>query len=219
VFAPEASRIQTRLGRATAQGSRNASVLSDALAAAVIADAILRQERSEQGTPLAQYPFSQLGGMLSAVETVFGQLGTQIAYVRADGFDTHDTQKDRIPQLFGDMDASLRAFRSNLEARGLWEGTIILTTTDFGRELNMNSSGGTDHGVGADTYVIGPSVAGRRVLGEDYTAAELTGGARFLDVEINVQNVLREVVGALGYDPDPAFAPFEGQTELGLFLP
>jgi uncharacterized protein (DUF1501 family) len=219
VFEEGASLIQTRLGRLSAQGSRNATVLSDALTSAVKADMALRMERMTAGTPFAKYPNSQLGGMLSAVETVFGQLGTQIAYVRADNFDTHDNQAMRIPMLFTDVEASLRAFRDNLEARGLWKDTIILTTTDFGREIKQNSSGGTDHGVGADTFVIGPSVAGGRVLGEDYTAAEFTGEkTRFLDVQINVQNVLREVVGALGYDPNGPFKPFAGQQALDLFM-
>jgi len=217
VFAEDASLIQTRLGRLSAQGSRNATVLSDSLSAALASDTALRMDREKAGMPFARYPNSQLGGMLKAVETVFGQLGTQVAYVRADGFDTHDNQAMRIPMLFGDVEASLRAFRDNLTARGLWKDTIILTTTDFGRELKMNSSNGSDHGIGADTYVLGPSVAGGRVLGDDYTAAEFRGETRFLSVQINVQNVLRDIVAALGYDPDASFQSFPGKQDLALF--
>jgi uncharacterized protein (DUF1501 family) len=147
---------------------------------------------------------------MQAVETVFTQLGTQVAYVRTGGFDTHTDQRNRIAQLFGDVNGTLTALRSNLIAKGMWEDTIILTTTDFGRELRMNGSMGTDHGVGYDTFILGPSVKGGRIIGEDYGPADFAQDKRFLDMRVNSQNILREVVGALGYEPEGPFEAFAG---------
>jgi uncharacterized protein (DUF1501 family) len=213
VYELDAVSIQTPLSRANAQGTLTANALSESLARALADETAARVML---GSALMPYPDSGLGRTMQAVETVFSQLQTQVAYVRTGGFDTHFTQRDRIAELFADVNGALAALRNNLVAKGLWEDTIVLTTTDFGREFRMNSSRGTDHGVGADTFLIGPSVAGGRIIGEDYSAADFTG-KRFLDMRINVQNVLREVVAALGYEPEASFNAFEGQQALGLF--
>jgi uncharacterized protein (DUF1501 family) len=214
VYAADAVSVQTPLALAGAQGMRAANELSRSLAVAMQDEA---RTREMLGSALVAYPDSGLGRSMQAAETVFTQLKTQVAYVRTGGFDTHTQQRDRIAELFGNVNASLTALRSNLIAKGMWDDTIILTTTDFGRELRMNSSAGTDHGVGADTFLIGPSVAGGRIIGEDYGPADFAAEKRFLDRGINSQNVLREVVEALGYAPESSFAPFDGAQKLGLF--
>jgi uncharacterized protein (DUF1501 family) len=214
VYELESVSVKTPLSLTGAQGSLTAAALSETLAKAVTDEA---QARAALGTAIRPYPATRLGETVSAVETVFSQLGTQIAYVRTAGFDTHLSQADRIVQLFGGVNEVLSVLRSNLIARGLWDDTIVLTTTDFGREIRVNSSQGTDHGRGADVFVLGSSVAGGRIIGEDYTDAEFAEPARFLEMRINVQNILRETVAELGYEPDAAFQPFAGEERLGLF--
>ena len=47
----------------------------------------------------------------------------------------------------------------------MWDSVTVIITSEFGRTLTPNSSGGTDHGWGGNTFIQGGKVAGGRILG------------------------------------------------------
>ncbi|MEO1175499.1 MAG: DUF1501 domain-containing protein, partial [Myxococcota bacterium] len=48
----------------------------------------------------------------------------------------------------------------------VWDRTLIVTLSEFGRTAGENGSRGTDHGTAGTSFVIGGAVAGGRVHGD-----------------------------------------------------
>jgi uncharacterized protein (DUF1501 family) len=70
---------------------------------------------------------------------------------------------------------SLAAFLTDL---GPWADKVtVVTISEFGRRVQENGSGGTDHGAGNVSFVVGPGVRGG-VLGEVDLADLLDGDVR-----------------------------------------
>ncbi len=69
---------------------------------------------------------------------------------------------------------SVVALRSALSEHGLWNRTLILTYSEFGRRPRENQSGGTDHGTAGALFAFGPHVRGG-VHGESPSLRSLDG--------------------------------------------
>jgi uncharacterized protein (DUF1501 family) len=80
------------------------------------------------------------------------------AYLR--GFDTHNGQGGRLPQLHAELAGSMAAFAQSMKAHGLWDDVLVMTYSEFGRRPYENASGGTDHGTAAPHFLIGGRVRG-----------------------------------------------------------
>jgi uncharacterized protein (DUF1501 family) len=90
--------------------------------------------------------------------------GPSVAWLEADGWDTHIQQSARLNRLLPALDQGLLALRDALGPR--WSSTTVLVMTEFGRSAVPNGSGGTDHGTGGVALLAGGAVAGGRVLGD-----------------------------------------------------
>jgi hypothetical protein len=53
-----------------------------------------------------------------------------------------------------------------LKSQGVWDDTVILLGSDFGRSLIANGGGGTDHAWGGHYFMAGGGVAGGQILGQ-----------------------------------------------------
>jgi uncharacterized protein (DUF1501 family) len=95
------------------------------------------------------------------------------------GFDTHRNQRLPHDRLLRELAEGLAAFRNALNASGLWDRTLVLTYSEFGRQAAENASGGTDHGAAAPHFLLGGEVLGG-LYGEPPSLANLEqGGLRF----------------------------------------
>lgn len=104
---------------------------------------------------------SALGSNLKTVAQLIGaDLGTQIFYVSAGGFDTHANQPRNHGNLLKDAADSIAAFTSDLERRGRAKDVLILVFSEFGRRVQENASQGTDHGAAGPMFVVGGAVKG-----------------------------------------------------------
>ncbi|PHR54476.1 MAG: hypothetical protein COA47_15450 [Robiginitomaculum sp.] len=82
-------------------------------------------------------------------------------------WDTHANQGGATGTLagrLGDLDAALLGLREEMGAA--WDQTVVLVATEFGRTVQENGTGGTDHGVGGVSFVLGGAVKGGRILGD-----------------------------------------------------
>jgi uncharacterized protein (DUF1501 family) len=78
-------------------------------------------------------------------------------------FDTHSGQAATFSagvQLAAD---SIAAFQADLEARGIADRVLVHVWSEFGRRAQENGSGGTDHGAGGTSLLIGPRATGQMV--------------------------------------------------------
>lgn len=90
--------------------------------------------------------------------------GPSVAWLDANGWDTHTQQVPRLQRLLGALDSGLLALRAALGAA--WTDTTVLVMTEFGRSARFNGSGGTDHGTAGVAFLAGGAVAGGRVLAD-----------------------------------------------------
>merc|ERR1711959_525824 len=91
--------------------------------------------------------------------------------VRLGGFDSHKFS-DLAPK-FEEIGTALRGFVAELEAQNVFDSTVVLTQSEFGRTLSSNGAG-TDHGWAGNHFVLGGSVNGGHVF-NDYPASLLKG--------------------------------------------
>ena len=98
--------------------------------------------------------------------------GSQVAVLKMGGWDSHANQatpQGAMSNNLRSLDATLAALREGLtapEAGGAWARTVVLVATEFGREVAMNGTQGTDHGSGGAAFVLGGAVKGGRVLAD-----------------------------------------------------
>ena len=95
--------------------------------------------------------------------------GAQAAVLELGGWDTHANQTNPNGALgYGlrQLDTGLAALRDGLAAGGAWGRTVIVVATEFGRQVAMNGTLGTDHGSGGAAFVLGGAVRGGRVIAD-----------------------------------------------------
>ena len=125
-----------------------------ALDAQVSSDRVLAIARKTK--PLVPYPGGRLSESLSLVgRMIAGGLPTRVYYVSLGGFDTHQNQLPAHERLMTELGAALGAFVSDLKAQGNFERVMVMTFSEFGRRVEQNASGGTDHGAAAPMFVMG----------------------------------------------------------------
>ena len=76
------------------------------------------------------------------------------------GFDTHQNQAPVHANLLKSFADSVVALRAALTEHDVWDRTLVLTYSEFGRRPRENQSGGTDHGTAGSMFAFGPHVRG-----------------------------------------------------------
>src|SRR5206468_890948 len=69
----------------------------------------------------------------------------QIYHVSLHGFDTHANQRTRQHKALEEAASAVAAAWRAVEARGLADRTTFMLYSEFGRRVEENASGGTDH--------------------------------------------------------------------------
>ncbi|MDX2236138.1 MAG: DUF1501 domain-containing protein [Hyphomonadaceae bacterium] len=88
----------------------------------------------------------------------------QVFYCTHGGFDTHSNQLARNDADFTSLNAALNWFVPEAQRLGLFDKTLLFTTSEFGRSLVANGDG-TDHGWAGHHLIIGAQVKGGDVYG------------------------------------------------------
>lgn len=129
------------------------------------ANALAAAERLEamagQYVPAATYPDSDFARKLRLIATMAaGNLGSRLFWVTQDGFDEHSGELGGHGDLMAEFGDSMRAFYLDLKAHNLSRQVLIVAYSEFGRRVEENGSGGTDHGTAGPVFVIGDGVKG-----------------------------------------------------------
>jgi uncharacterized protein (DUF1501 family) len=99
-------------------------------------------------------------GLHLAAQLLAADEATRIVVVTVGGFDTHANQADVHARLLADLAGGIAAFWSEVTAAGIAEDVLLATTSEFGRRVAENGSGGCDHGAAGVSLVLGSRVAG-----------------------------------------------------------
>ena len=91
----------------------------------------------------------------------------RLAFVDVGRWDTHSNQgadKGYLAEHLSDLGAGLATLARDLGP--VWKQTTVVVISEFGRTFRENGSRGTDHGHGSAMWVLGGSVRGGKLLGE-----------------------------------------------------
>jgi len=131
------------------------------IAARSIKFAEIIKEKADTINNQVNYPNSDLSDQLSIIaQLVAGGLETPVYLASLGGFDTHSNQLGRHGNLLNNLSQSVSSFQRDLELLGVADRVVTMTFSEFGRTVEQNGSGGTDHGSAAPLFVLGKNVNG-----------------------------------------------------------
>jgi uncharacterized protein (DUF1501 family) len=90
--------------------------------------------------------------------------GARIAMIETGGWDTHAQQRARLGTQLRSLDGMIGALHAGLGP--LWNDTMVLVATEFGRTVAVNGTDGTDHGTASSAMLLGGNVKGGRVIAD-----------------------------------------------------
>lgn len=158
----------------------------------------------------ATYPDTELGARLrNAAALIRLDVGVEVIEIEENGYDHHAKQgpKDgELALMLDDLARSLAAFRIDLAQE--WDRVTLVAFSEFGRRVEENASGGTDHGHGGIAIVTGGHVNGGQVHGTWPGLAP----AQLVDGDLAITTDYRDVVAEILFRR-------LGQTQLSAVFP
>lgn len=127
---------------------------------------------TEQLNQIENAPLFTSSTLGQQMQTVFKLIASQnalrqqrqIFFVKHHGYDLHDSQLTRHPELLEDLAMNLHAMYQAVDKLGLAKNVTSFTMSDFGRRMTSNGNG-TDHGWGGHQLLIGGAVNGSQRIG------------------------------------------------------
>lgn len=99
----------------------------------------------------------------------------RLGFVDVGGWDTHVNEGGAQGALATNLQSLGRGLSSYAQALGAeWSNTVVVVVSEFGRTFRENGNQGTDHGHGSVYWVLGGSVKGGRVAGEQVRVSAST---------------------------------------------
>ncbi len=148
------------------------------------------------------------------VESAFGQgcllsrrlvqAGVRFVEVSLGGWDTHQDNFDVVKEKSSELDLAFSALISDLREKNLYERTVILCTSEFGRTPQINASQGRDHYPRVWSAVIGGGgiQSGRLIGRSDGGQAVAEGAVRVGDLHATLCKALGIDLAQTNYSPD-----------------
>ena len=179
----------------------------------LLADLIQGRRQNSEKLKQIQYKLSganrfssigrgNLGSQLSKVCNILSKgVNIPVLKVAIGSFDTHSEQFWRHRDLLRELDESLSETVKALRDIGIWNDTIIMTYSEFGRRAAENGSRGTDHGMAAPHFLMGGKLKGG-VVGQLPNLGRLRNNN--LEFEIDYRTVYEMVLREhFGLDENP----------------
>jgi len=145
----------------------------------------------------AKYPATDFGSaLLEVAQLIKADLGLEVACVDLADWDFHAQQgraTGAMADLVAELANGLSAFHTDLADR--LQRITVVTMSEFGRRVQGNASGGTDHGHGSFMFLLGGGVNGGRVHGVwPGLAPDQRVGPGDLAITTDYRTVLAEVL-------------------------
>jgi uncharacterized protein (DUF1501 family) len=119
----------------------------------------------------------------------------RIGFVDVGGWDTHVNEGAAQGALANNIESLGRGLAAmSQELGGEWRNTVVAVVSEFGRTFRENGNKGTDHGHGSVHWLLGGSINGGRIAGEQ---AKVERASLFQDRDYPVLNEYRAVLGGL----------------------
>ena len=157
--------------------------------------------------------------------------GTRIAGTELSGFDTHNSQGSTSgtqAQLLSWLAYGMRSLHVVLSGAAtdprayapVWQDTVVVTLSEFGRTSKENGSFGTDHAAGSCLFAAGGTVNGGVYNCDPSTwppGVIFGDSGRYLLVRTDYRAIFWEILrDHMGASPSAADSVFPGYSSLGL---
>ena len=148
------------------------AVLGAPVKAAVGAVTTTAQLKKDGYTPSNNAVYDETSDLAKALRDVArlirADIGLQVACIDYGDWDMHVDEgtfdKGWMKDHLGELAAALAAFAQDLGPK--LNDVTLVTMSEFGRRIEQNGSGGTDHGHGNAMLLLGGGVNGGKVLGD-----------------------------------------------------
>jgi uncharacterized protein (DUF1501 family) len=122
-----------------------------------------------------------------------------VYYVSLGSFDTHINQDGQQQRLFTEMNEAVKAFVKDLKTNNRFDDVMLFTFSEFGRRVEQNASGGTDHGTANNMFLISGGLKQKGLINSLPDLADLQEGD--LKYNVDFKNVYATVLNKwLGAD-------------------
>jgi uncharacterized protein (DUF1501 family) len=186
------------------------SSLDDAATSTLDALKSIRQIDVDRYQPAnhAVYSESEFGrGLKQTAALIKADVGLEVACVDHGNFDTHilegatiDGGVGGLPLLVKEFADNLRAFHDDLLEE--LDHVTVVAMSEFGRRVQENGAGGTDHGHGGVMYVMSQHVAPKPVIAKwPGLAPELLDDGD-LQITVDYRDVLGEILSTRAVHTD-----------------
>lgn len=139
------------------------------------ADYIFKQ--SQLHPTAAEYPKTELGNSLKTIASlIFSDINTKVYYVSLGSFDTHVNQDAQQNRLFIEMNDAVGVFVKDLKSNNRFNDVMLFTFSEFGRRVEQNASGGTDHGTANTMFLVSGGLNKKGLLNEIPSLSDLDQG-------------------------------------------
>ena len=132
----------------------------------------LQKVRETKYTPAngAKYPDTGFGnGMKDIARLAKAGVGMEVACIDYQGWDLHQASGSpyqatgAFSTMAADLAKSIAAFRADIGT--VWNSVTLVTMSEFGRRVEVNGDGGTDHGHGNIQLIMGGGINGGKLYG------------------------------------------------------
>ena len=155
------------------------------------ADYIFKQSKLHPSS--ADYPKTDLGNSLKTIASlIYSEINTKVYYVSLGSFDTHINQDMQQQRLFTEMNNAVKAFVKDLKDNNRFNDVMLLTFSEFGRRVEQNASGGTDHGTANNMFLISGGLKQKGVINPLPDLSDLQEGD--LKYKVDFKNVYATVL-------------------------
>lgn len=146
------------------QGNKTLSFLKGIDKTAVDSSASVREAIAKYKTPISYGSESSVSTLSSDLKKVAALISagfpTRVYYTMYGGFDTHAAQAGSQQGLLMYTADALEGFFKDLKRINRVNDVTVMMFTEFGRRVEENQSGGTDHGTATPMYIMGSKVKG-----------------------------------------------------------
>jgi uncharacterized protein (DUF1501 family) len=114
-------------------------------------------------------------------------------------WDSHIDESQRLKNvLVPPFDQAYTALLRDLEERGLWDDTLVVVLSEFGRSPKINARGGRDHW----GYVFSVALAGAGIRGGVAHGSSDAVGGFPRDGRVEPQDILATIFDRMGHSPE-----------------
>ena len=155
------------------------------------ADYIFKQ--SQLHPTSAEYPKTDLGNSLKTIASlIYSDINTKVYYVSLGSFDTHINQDAQQQRLFTELNDAVTAFVKDLKSNNRFNDVMLFTFSEFGRRVEQNASGGTDHGTANNMFFISGGLNKKGLINDIPSLSDLDEGD--LKYKVDFKNVYATIL-------------------------